>query len=117
MERSGGDAKTSELEAELASALEYQAATSSILEVISNSPSDVEPVFNEVLKTAQKLCGAERGAIWLLREDRIAVAAHISMDADHVEFLKQNPFPIGDQSVTGLAIQEGTVQHLSLIHI
>jgi GAF domain-containing protein/CheY-like chemotaxis protein len=112
MELDRADARIAKLEAELASALECESATSNILEIISHSDADVEPVFNEVLTAAKKICEAERGTIWLLQEDSISVAADIGMDADHVNFLRQNPLPIGGRSLTGLAVQEGIVQHV-----
>ena len=42
----------------LAEALEQQAATSEILRVISESPTDAQPVFETIVKAALKLCRA-----------------------------------------------------------
>ena len=42
--------------AELTEALEHQTATSEILRVISNSPSDVQPVFETIVRNAVTLC-------------------------------------------------------------
>ena len=45
--------------------MERQAATSEILEVISGSPGDLQPVFVAVLENAVRLCDANFGILWL----------------------------------------------------
>jgi signal transduction histidine kinase len=45
-------------------ALERQTATAEILRVISGSPSDVQPVFETIVRNSVTLCEAEWAAIW-----------------------------------------------------
>ena len=58
------DEKIALLEHRLDEALEQQAAMSEILGVISNSPTDLAPVFNAILANATRLCEGNLAALW-----------------------------------------------------
>src|SRR5262245_26809238 len=60
---------------ELSEAREQQAATAEVLQVISSSPSELQPVFETILANATRLCGAKFGILDLYDGEAYSNAA------------------------------------------
>src|SRR5205823_7615028 len=74
---------------DLSEALEQQTATSDVLQVISSSTGELEPVFQTLLANATRLCEASYGAMWLTEGDAFRTAAlHGALPAAYMERLR-----------------------------
>ena len=60
---------------ELTEALEQQTATSEVLQIISRSPGELEPVFATMLENAVRICGAQFGNIYRAEGDGLRLVA------------------------------------------
>ena len=99
---------------DLEESLEYQTATSDVLNVISRSTADVQPVLDTVIETAARLCGADAGTI-LIREGEVYRPVSSSFSAADPEYwarVRQRTALPGRDSVLGRVALEGRVVHI-----
>jgi GAF domain-containing protein len=62
---------------DLRESLQQQQAASEVLQVISRSPGDLQPVFHAILENATRICEANFGILWLREGDGFrSVALH-----------------------------------------
>src|SRR5262249_10945413 len=64
--------------AELSESLEQQTATSDVLNVISSSPGELEPVFETILEKAVRICDANFGILFRFDGDKFHPAAQFN---------------------------------------
>jgi GAF domain-containing protein len=101
-----------ELEArnrDLSEALDRQTATAAILQVISGSPTDVQPVLDAVAESAARLCGAHDALIHRVEGETMRLVAHFG--ALHYGATSETR-PISAGSHSGRAILERRLIHV-----
>jgi GAF domain-containing protein len=76
---------------DLSEALEQQTATSEVLQVISSSPTELEPVFETMLANATRLCEAKFGNLFLREEDKFRLVAMHGAPAAWAERWRREP--------------------------
>ena len=82
---------------DLSESLEQQTATSEILQVISSSPGELEPVFQAMLEKATRLCEANCGNLFLLEGNSYRMVARHGAPAAYAELRQREPvFDIRD---------------------
>jgi two-component system, NtrC family, sensor kinase len=74
---------------DLSESLEQQTATSEVLNVINTSPTDTQPVFDTIVQSAVRLCGAQFGVMHRFDGERLHVVAH-DVTPEVLEILKRS---------------------------
>ena len=78
---------------ELRESLEQQTATADVLGVISSSPGELKPVFQEMLKNAVRICDAKFGVLYRFDGAAFHFAAEVGTPSEYLEFNRQRgPF-------------------------
>ena len=89
--------------------MEQHAAISEILQVISASPSDVQPVLDAVAERAARLCEAPLARVLLVDGDVLRAMAEYSLDGtSHTGTL---PLPLRRSSISGRAVLDRATIH------
>src|SRR6185503_15012752 len=103
-----------DLEKRLAESLQQQTATSQILDVISSSPTDVEPVFRTILASTNRLCEASFSILFHWDGEALTTAATENVSPRFAEFLRTaRARPHARQSPVALAALERRVVHVA----
>ena len=98
---------------DLTEALEQQTATSDVLRVISSSPTDVQPVFDAIVRSATQLCEASFGSAHRFDGQLVTIEAQHGMTPEQVEVGKRRfPTPATQGTAVGRAILRRNVVHI-----
>ena len=107
----GLERKVDQRTTELSEALAYQTASSDVLRVISASPTDVAPVFEAILDSAQRLLGASMAAIFRYDGQFVHLVAARGWSPEAFEDAKRHyPGPLNPALMTGRTILARSVQ-------
>jgi two-component system, NtrC family, sensor kinase len=102
-----------EAHAHVTEALEQQTATSEILEAISSSPTDVQPVFDAIVRNGMHLTGAARCVLFGFDGEMLSVLAMHNVRAEGIEMIHRIfPRPASRQSAMGRAVLDRTIAHI-----
>jgi class 3 adenylate cyclase len=95
---------------ELREAIDRQAATNEILHLISNSPSDTQPVFDAIVQSGSKLFPGAAISVALPIGDKVEAVAVADEDPIRAEAWRGRfPFPLTREYMHGVAILEARV--------
>jgi GAF domain-containing protein len=99
--------------ADLQQSLEYQTATSDVLQVISQSQFDLQPVLDTMVATAARLCDAEMAAIGRREGDGFRLVASLGLPPEfEADRQRRGIIPYTTRSVSGRAVLERRVIHV-----
>jgi signal transduction histidine kinase/DNA-binding response OmpR family regulator len=110
-DRIGIEALVQQLTANLADAVEQQTVTSEVLQAIGRSGSELQPVFETVVRHAVRLCAADAGMVYQLDGDVYQVAVALGGSAEYRRYLQAHPVPQGTGTLVGrVGLERRTVQ-------
>jgi PAS domain S-box-containing protein len=104
---------------DLTAALEQQTATSEILRVISGSPTDVQPVFDTIVRSAVRLCDARFALVYRLEGEFYHLVAQHNFPQEVLEqFMRAMSRRLSEGgTVVAQAMLRGEVAHVHDIQL
>ena len=109
----GKETEVTRLTRELNEARDQQTATSEVLQVISSSPGDLEPIFAAMLEKAVRICDANFGNVYRWDNNALyLLAAHRTPQA-FAEARRRSPHSHpGPKTITGQMLATKAVVHI-----
>ena len=97
----------------LTEALEQQTATSEVLQVISSTPGDLQPVFATMLENAVRICDATFGNIYRWDGEALHMLASHNTPPAFAEDRRRSPYRPYPNSPIGRMVANKTLVHIS----
>ena len=107
------ESEVAQLKRELHEALEQQTATSEVLQVISSSPGDLQPVFASMLENAVRICDAKFGAVYRCKGDSLRFVAMHNAPPAFAEQTTHLPFRPSPKHYFGRLMATKAVVHVA----
>src|SRR5215468_11154162 len=101
-----------ECRAERDEAIEYQTATSDVLNVISRSTFDLQPVLDTLVEAGQRLCASDTAALSIREGDVFRYVATRSLDPAYDAVLRARTFAPGRETLAGRVAFAGEVVYI-----
>jgi signal transduction histidine kinase/CHASE3 domain sensor protein len=99
---------------DLTEALEQQTASSAILRVISTSPTEVQPVFDTIVRNAVSLCKSRFANVFRFDGELLHFVASHNVSPDYVELLRAKyPMRPDASQIAGRAVLARSVVRLA----
>src|SRR5262245_41783557 len=108
------ECRLAQAQRELSEAREQQAATAEILRIISGSSTDVQPVFDTIVRNFVSLCGSTFGVIYTFDGELVHFASAYGFSPNQLDSVKAKfPVHVNDRSVlSSRAILAKTPVHI-----
>jgi GAF domain-containing protein len=98
---------------DLAESLEQQTATSEVLQVISSTPGELEPVFQKMLENATRICEAKIGILFRYENGEYSAVSTLGVTPAYADYLNRGPIRPGP--TTGLGRVASTRQTIHVV--
>jgi GAF domain-containing protein len=99
---------------ELRQSLQQQTATAEVLNVISRSALDAQPVFETIIKNAAQLCQSVLSAVYRSDGELVQLVAHDQFSPESVAAVRAAyPVPITSSNLIAVAVRERRVVHIA----
>jgi class 3 adenylate cyclase len=110
------NAQLAELTQELTELRGRQEALANILRALSTSGMRLQPILDQIVETAARLCRADSGFLHLVEGDLLPVRANFGQPEEVVEFERQRPDKPGSHSCTGRVAMTKKPVHIPDVH-